>query len=327
MIWGKNNAAPNYERLRVVVGDGNPDTAAAITAALHLRGVTEVIQCYSTERLGRALDEQIIDLVIYDYHMLDDQFGPTMQRIRRKEMGRNPFVTIIATLREAKADTVRRLINAGVDDLISVPVSIDRIFESIEKSARRRRPFVVTHDYVGPARPGLRDLSREGVDICLAAPNTLRSRAFDGTPEDEILALVAAAVSHIVARQLETCGIEIDRLAHCVADGYDADHGWELTEAMRGDLGKMAEAANDLSHRAAGTASDCVSDLAAAFIPIARRILVAPTGRATVEVRLLSQLAAAVRMALSVDIDADSTIRAIADAVSGFSRDHRLTVA
>src|SRR5579862_3889863 len=319
MVWGNVSDTPQYDRLRVALGDGDPAAATAIKDALHERGILEVIQCYNTERLFRALDEEIVDLLIYDYHMLDDKFVEVMQKIRRKEVGQNPFVTIIATIRDSKAETVRRLIDAGVDDLIRVPVSIDRVFESIGKSAKRRRPFVVTYDYVGPARPTPRN-AKKSTDAGVKVPNTLKSRAFEGVSEDEIRAIVEQAVEQMVARQLETCGVEIDRLAKRVADNYASIDGSDRNLAMRGNLGKMAEAASNLQHRVNGTASDGVSELAATLIPITQRILEAPTGRAAVEVQLLSQLAAAVRMSLSIDPGADPTIREIADTVGNFTR-------
>jgi DNA-binding response OmpR family regulator len=320
MDWGKKDGdAPQYERLRVAIGDGDPAAATEMKDALHARGVIEVIQCYNTERLFRALDDEIVDLLIYDYHMLDERFVEVMQRIRRKEVGQNPFVTIIATIRDSKAETVRRLIDAGVDDLIRVPISIDRVFESIGKSARRRRPFIVSYDYTGPARPTARNGAKPA-DTGVKVPNTLKSRAFDGLPEDEIRAAVEQAVGEMVAKQLETCGVEIDRLVKRVADNYASVDGSDRNVAMRGTLDKVATAASNLQHRVAGTSSERVSDLAATLIPITQRILEAPQGRAAIEVQLLSQLATAVRLALSVDGDANPTIRQITDTVGSFAQ-------
>ena len=310
--------APQYERLRVALGDSSTQIASTIKESLHERGIGEVVLCDSTERLYNALDREIVDLLLYDYHMLGSDFVEVMQRIRRKEVGKNPFLTIVATIRDSKAETVQRLISAGVDDLIRMPISIDRVFESIGNSARRRRPFVVTYEYTGPMRPVAK--SNKVVEKGIKVPNTLTSRAFDGVDEEAVRVLVEKAVADMVGQQLKTCGVEIDTLAKRVADSYASIDGSDRNIAMRGNLGRMAVAAQNLKNRASGTPAAKVSDLAATLIPITQRILEAPTGRAAVEVQLLSQLAAAVRCALSIEPDADPALQEITDTVGNFAR-------
>ena len=314
---------PRYDRIRVAIGDGDAAVATGLKEALHERGIVEVILCETTERLYRALDDEIVDLVLYDYHMLGDQFVEVMQRIRRKEVGQNPFVTIVATIRESTAETVRRLIDAGVDDLIRMPASIDRVFESIANSARRRRPFVITYEYVGPQRP-VRNARKRIAEPTpgIRVPNTLKSRAFDGVSEESVRALVEAAVKKMVDQQLASCGNEIGNLAKRVAETYASIDGSERNQQMRGSLNRMAVVANDLRSKATGTSSESVSDLAATLIPITQRILDAPAGRALIEVQLLSQLAAAVRCALQIEGEAEPAIHQITETVGDFTRRH-----
>ena len=319
MSAGNSIEIARYDRIRVAIGDSDAEVAASLKNQLHERGIVEVIQCDSTERLFRALDDEIVDLLIYDYHLLGDRFVEAMQRIRRKEVGQNPFITIVATIRDSAAQTVRRLIDAGVDDLIRMPASIDRVFESIRNSTRRRRPFVVTYEYVGPMRPVARSEKRR-TEVGVKVPNTLKSRAIDGIAEEEVRKLVESAVQSMVERQLAACGVEIDALARRVADSYASIEGTDRNRAMRGSLSRMAAVAGALHARAIGTPSERVSDLAATLIPITQRILEAPNGRAMIEVQLLSQLAAAVKCALSVEPDADPTIRAITDTVDNYTR-------
>ncbi len=182
MVW---STGPEYRRIRVAVGDCAPEISEATKDALQQRGVESVTLCNTLEGLYRALDEKIIDLVLYDYHLLGDQFVEVMQRIRRKDVGLNPFVTVVATMRESSLETIRRLIDGGVDDLIRSPAGIDRIFASIDKSLRRRKPFIVTYDYVGPNRPvAQRNVVLETAQI--RVPNTLKSRLLERRSDDDI---------------------------------------------------------------------------------------------------------------------------------------------
>ncbi len=316
MAW---STGPEYQRIRVVVGDCAPEISDAIKAGLEARGVVDITICNTTDGLYRALDDKVVDLLIYDYHLLGARFIETMQKIRRHEVGRNPFLTVIATIRESSLETVRRLIDGGIDELLRSPASTERIFAVMDKSIRRRKPFMVTYDYVGPARPGARrNATQDAVHV--RVPNTLKSRLIERIRDEDIESTVTRAVELLAQRQIQSCGVEIDALAHRVADTCNGAEGGDENRAMRGALLKIGTVADDLRHRAGGTSLERVSDLAATLIAIAQRIVEAPVGRAAVEVRLLSQLAAAVRRALAAEDGAPSAIREITDAVGSFTR-------
>ena len=124
--WETNAGAPRYQRLPVAIGDSSPSAAVAIKDAMHDRGVEEVI-LNSTDRFVRALDNEIVDLLIWDYHISGDDFVQAMQSIRRKEIGLIPFHHDCRHHPQNRtAETVRRLIDAGIDDLIRSPVFLKR---------------------------------------------------------------------------------------------------------------------------------------------------------------------------------------------------------
>src|SRR5262249_22938228 len=157
------------------LGQGDLGETAIVKDSLGMRGVRNVAECNgSADRLFNALDTGIVDLLVYDYELMRDRFEDTMQQIRRKARGRNPFVVILATVADTDAETVRRLGRAGVDDMIRRPVTGQRLFESVDKLMERRKPFMVTHDYVGP----IRQLNHGNAPL-MRVPNTMRCRAID----------------------------------------------------------------------------------------------------------------------------------------------------
>jgi DNA-binding response OmpR family regulator len=316
MAW---STGPEYQRLRVAVGDCSPELSQSLKDALQSRGVVDVTLCDTTEHLYRTLDSRVIDLVVYDYHLLGSRFVEAMQKIRRNEVGQNPFVTIVATIRESSLETVRRLIDGGVDDLIRSSASADRIFASIDKSIRRRKPFAITYDYVGPTRPVAR--RDPAPDVAQArVPNTLKSRLLERVSDESIDQIVVKAAEKLTRLQIQSCGAEIDLLAHRIADTCNGEAGTTENRVMHGALLKIGIVADVLRHRANNTPVDRVSDLAATLMPIAQRVLEAPIGRAAVEVQLLTQVATAVRRALSAEEAAQPVIREIADTVGTFTR-------
>jgi DNA-binding response OmpR family regulator len=312
-------AEPRYDRLRMVVGESNSAHSAAIRDALLSKGVNRVVTCNGTDRLFEALDNEIVDLLLYDYDLLGSDFIEVMQGIRRKARGRNPFVIIVATVRDSAVETVRRLITAGVDDLIRKPVAVDRLFESFGNFSQKRKPFIVSYDYVGPTRRVSRR-SDEYAGQLIRVPNTLRSRALENVSDFELQRIVDSAVASLEDKQLESCGIEIDILSRKVAVAYGAaSNSHEDEQDIRGALRRMEVVADDLRERARGTPSERVADLATMLVAISQRILRAPTGRAALEVQLLSKLAAAIRRALLVERNSVEVMEEIASAVGAYT--------
>ena len=180
--------------------------------SLYARGMRKAVNLGKQDRLFDALDAEICDVLMYDYDLLSKDFVDVMQRIRRKVHGKNPFLIIIATVRDSAFDTVRQLISAGVDDLIRKPVSIDRLFESLNTFTQKRKPFVVSYDYVGPTRrlgrrgsAGSGGVSQSPAQL-IRVPNTLRSRAVEGVSDAELEQIVNNAVASIEEKRLESYG-------------------------------------------------------------------------------------------------------------------------
>jgi len=312
-------ATPRYDRLRMVVGESNSANSSAIKDSLFTRGIRQVVTCNATDRLFEALDNEIVDLLLYDYDLLGNDFVDVMQGIRRKARGKNPFVIIVATVKDSAVETVRRLISAGVDDLIRKPVSVDRLFESFGNFSQKRKPFIVSYDYVGPTRR----IGRRGDEYAgqlIRVPNTLRSRALEGVSDIDLQRMVDSAVASLDDKQLESCGIEIDILAKRVSEAYGvATNTHEDEQDIKGALHRVEVVADDLRKRAKGTPSERVSDLATMLLAITQRILKSPAGRAAVEVQLLSKLANAIRRALLVERNSVEVMQEIATTVANYT--------
>src|SRR5579885_1923918 len=104
MATAAARSTPHYDRLHFVLGQGDLGETAIVKDSLGMRGVHHVAECNgSADRLFNALDGGIVDLLVYDYELMRDRFEDTMQLIRRKARGRNPFVVILATVADTDA--------------------------------------------------------------------------------------------------------------------------------------------------------------------------------------------------------------------------------
>jgi len=315
-------AQPQYERLRMVMGESDGALSTSIEEALHARGVRHLISCTKTDQLFDSLDAEIVDVLMYDYDLLGIEFAEIMQRIRRKARGKNPFVVIIATIRDSAAETVQRLIGAGVDHLMRQPLEIDRLFESFDTFTQERKPFFVSYNYVGPTRrTGHRAV--EPANQIIRIPNTLRSRTIEMVSDAELERIVDHAVRGLDEKQLESCGIEIDVLATRVADGFGTGEIREDMQDVRGSLYRIEVVADELRRRARGTQFERVSELATMVIALTQRVLRAPVGSTPIEVQLLTKLSTAIRRALSVERHSVEVMKEISRTIADYTRSHR----
>lgn len=309
-------APPRYDDARVILGEGDQGTRTSVRATLLQRGIREVVGCSSTPPLTLALDNGIVDLVVYDLNLPGNDFHQTMQLIRRNALGKNPFVVVIATVSDAAVETVKKAINAGVDDLISKPMSIDRLFARMRNFLQNRKPFVVSYDYVGPTRRVERRPDEDPSQL-IPVPNTFKGRLVDGMDESALQKMVDKAAAAFYEKQLGACGSEIDRLVARIVSCYDGD-GSE--SEWRGDLNRLLVVSSDLSKRSAGTASESVGNLATMMNALGQRVLRSTPFERVIEVELLSKLAVAIRRALSVDRDAVDIMQEIASTIGSFTQ-------
>ncbi len=135
-----------------------------------------------------------------------------MQRIRRNEAGGNPFVIAIATVHDASADSVRTLLDSGIDDLLVKPKPVLHIIDRIDHMVMDRRGFVVTMGYVGPSRRSAKRANTDSSDATLNAPNTLYSKVVDKMDDEQIRQLLDQAKTGLQDKMAQHPLLGIDRL-------------------------------------------------------------------------------------------------------------------
>jgi DNA-binding response OmpR family regulator len=328
-----SGVTPRFDRVRFVMGEDGLDTSGVMDS-LYARGLRKAVHCGAKDQLLEALDAEIVDVLMYDHELLNKDFVDVMQRIRRKVYGKNPFLIIIAAVRDSAFQTVRQLISAGADDLIRKPISIDRLFESLNTFSHRRKPFTVSYDYVGPTRRlGKRGVAGQGGvqgqrggqgqdhEQLIRVPNTLRSRAVEGVSDAELEGLVNAAVSRIDDKRKESYGIEVDILAKKLLEAYTTTtDDREVYLEIKTTLQRIELIGDDLRRRSKESPMDRVGDLATMMVALAQRIFHRPIGSAMIEVRLLEKLAVAIRRSVSVERNSLGVMQEIATTIARFTR-------
>ncbi|WP_170245011.1 hypothetical protein [Pararhodospirillum oryzae] len=145
---------------------------------------------------------------------------------------------------------VHSLVNAGVDDLISLPVAPQALVTRILGLVNRRRPFVVTSDYTGPDRRRVSRHHPSAPGLLLDVPNTLRLKA--AGQYDQGLALRAIATMRAVVDQRRKAR-HAERVVQTAVSLLPQLRAGYLTDEERAQVRRVALLAGDVGrHHAAG---------------------------------------------------------------------------
>ena len=162
-----------FQEARVLLFDTEPTNLRVTRAALFEIGFREIESVQEFKSFSKHISHGDYDLIIAEVHNAGGGVADLMKKLRTGDIGVNPFVVAITTSWDRKVESVRQLVDAGVDDLLLRPFSTRDLASRVHAAVTARKGFVVTGDYVGPDRRGVAggDASAE----LFHPPNTLKS--------------------------------------------------------------------------------------------------------------------------------------------------------
>ncbi len=151
-----------YDDVRLILVDPRTHVRSTLKIALAHAGIEGIEHTGSIKNVTYALDQTVgPDILICDMGLGDGVACDFISAIRHNKVGRNPFLCVIGVTWTASVKDVTKVIDSGVDHLVSAPISPQQILVRIRALVKNRAPFVVTSDYIGPDRRRLeRDASK-----------------------------------------------------------------------------------------------------------------------------------------------------------------------
>lgn len=160
-------------------------------------GFRDILDFGDLESTRRAIIDRNPDLVLLDLERDRDGVCKLVREVRHSEVCSDPFVVMMALSWHPSLEAVNNSLEAGVDDILTMPLSIKAISSRINELIHNRKNFVVTQTYVGPDRRSPKRVASEASDIgTIQVPNNLRYKATG----DEAAAASGEAVSAIQAK-------------------------------------------------------------------------------------------------------------------------------
>ncbi len=306
------------DTVNLALGEPNPYLRQGLRQAFNARGLGGVIDCHSMEKVEEGLTAGTLDVLVCDVELKGGDFCDSIHRMRHHKLGANPFVLVIGTIGSPDPALIRRVIDCGVDDLLLKPVSIEQVMERIKGFVRARKPFVVTHDYIGPDR---RKAPRPGeshpTDL-IEVPNTLRGKVVEGRSADDLQKQVQASAVGLNQHKMQRHAVQIGFLVRRILANVGQV---EMGDIYNDDCRRLVEVTKDLSLRLRGTNYAHVAELAASLGGLAQRFCQEGFQPGDVDQELLNKLSMAVRRAFGADQDTAAVARMISDTVSRFAQD------
>src|SRR3569833_1158708 len=117
-----------FDRLKVLVVDDNIHMRKLVTTILQAFGVIQIYEAENGDRAWAILREANPDVVVMDW-MMEGMSGIELTRmIRTNPQSPKPFVPVIMLTGHTLIEDVAEARDAGINEFIAKPVTVDRRF-------------------------------------------------------------------------------------------------------------------------------------------------------------------------------------------------------
>ena len=172
----------DYSKIRALVCEPSGIIRQGIRLALNNMGVREVKEASTFLAAHKACEEGDHHFLILNQEIEQNDATFIHRDVRLGSLGRDPFILTVMILSSPEEPRVRAAMDSGPEDLLLIPFAPDQIMSRLKVLVERRKPFVVTHDYIGPDR---RTAPRPGATSAtqFPVPNPARAQAISIPPE------------------------------------------------------------------------------------------------------------------------------------------------
>ena len=299
--------------ISMLYGEQQTSLSNTLRAAMMREGFQDIRVFADGDALAEAVRMLDPDIILTDVDLPGRDPCGMVKEIREGRLGRNPFVPVILTTWDPRESLVRRVVDCGSDDLLIKPLSPNQILVRIGQLVHRRKPFVVTSDYIGPDRRKSRE--EEGDLPRLRVPNTLRTKALGESDPSEFDETIEAALKQINEQRLKRHSREVSCLVQIVVPAYRAGTADLDTEEH---LQRMLAVGEDASKRLRGTRYEHVSEICSTLSFVAERVARDHPAPSEKDLQLLPRLADAMVIGFNPDQDIDRLSRQITESVKAY---------
>ena len=281
-------------------------------------GYRDLRYCSDIETLIENLKHSVPpDLVITDTKLPGGDIFSIISDIRKGILGGNPFVPVIMLTWDTSADIIRNAAQCGVDHILAAPISPSDLFARVSHLVSKRKPFVVTSDYIGPDRR--QNASRDGTDgiPLIDVPNTLRSKA-NGEKIDtsNLKAVIREAMREINEQRLVRHSYQINFLIGIILPAYEAGN---ITPEIQVHVARLSDVSQEVQGRLANSSFKHVGEMCNSLAGVAQSIRTNWQKPNKKDIELLEPLSQAILAGFNPDKNSGEMSSEITNMLSKFS--------
>jgi len=283
-----------YNDVQVMLADPRTHIRSSQKIALTHAGLEKIDHTGTLEGVADAMEQSIgPDILICDMGLGDGEILELISNVRHNDLGKNPFLCVIGISWEAQAQEVIRMINCGVDHLVTAPLSPQQILSRVVSMIHHRLPFVVTADYVGPDR---RTLTRPGKDFPIVdVPNSLKEKALGSWDSLRFESELENAVGSINTRKVDRQAEIIAALADSITEMVDQPNG---LARIHPKVERLTMLVSEMDRRAAERGMHHVAELCRACVGVVTEMRADDATPSDQDLEVLKHLGMAIRAAL-----------------------------
>ncbi len=282
-----------YESLRTLVALPDPVVRKTLRKTLQAEGLLHCREIAEMPALIDHLSRTDPDLLIT---ALDEGAWDTadlIRQIRNSTLGRNPFMVVITLLQSPSPSLVGRAVTAGTDDLLLAPWLGRLVLDRLDNFAQGRKPFLITHDYIGPER---RSFYRDGQPAppTIEVPNPVQWLSAGNDDRAVFRRKIEQALEMVNLRKIKSCGGQLRFFADRAVENFAKGGHAAILPTIRA----LLDAADEMVRRAADTDFAPAIELTSGLRALCTRLLREDRPPRKEEVAVLPSLADAVVNAL-----------------------------
>lgn len=272
------------------------------------------IRTFATiEALEEALKEQTPDLIVCDSGMPDGDMNKLVRKVRHWQTGENPFIPVITTTWDSSAGTVKAIAASGADLLIGKPMKSQDLITRINAVVKKRRPFVVTSNYIGPDRRS--DMDRPTNVKLIDVPNTLKMKVSGEEVTIEVSQDIKDAWREINDERVGRNAFHAGFLLNLIKQDLGTPQG---IENVTTNAAALMNTCKDAARRLRGGKFEAIGDLFRRLYTSAEHVKDNAQSPDARQIQLMEQLVMALNRAVSLDQEDGMIARNINSAISKF---------
>ncbi len=188
------------EQATVVLFNPLSQMRATLRDAMLTLGFRNILDFGDLERARGAMVERCPDLVLLDLDREKQAVCGLVREVRQARLCADPFTVILALSWNPSVEAVNNGMEAGIDDIVTMPISLKLLSDRLDALIRHRKRFVVTTSYVGPDRRAANRAAPDPLGLApIPVPNNLRFRATgdqEAAASGERIRAIRAVIDH-----------------------------------------------------------------------------------------------------------------------------------